>query len=176
MVDTKRVLAKFGWTTMLIVSGTAVGAFLGANQKMVWYEGMLRDSAIASILSAETREALIKARPQGSMRIWHPDGAPHYTYNGQHVPVVTTLLRVGCAPGGEHVLCGASAGDRRDERQHRFAAAFGFWVIDGELVTYSSGDAREHPAQFRQEIEDLAAQQIALWRDAVRLSGTGDSL
>jgi len=168
---------KLGRTAMIAaIGGAALGVLIGANLEHVWSDGMLRDGSIGSMLSPETRQALASARPLRTRRVWSPNGAEHYIINGQPVPVVTTLVRVGCAPGGPHTLCGVTAGDVQDDREDRPDAAIGFSVIDGQLVTYSAGDARKHPERYRTDVEELAARQIAAWRDEERITGTGDSL
>ncbi|ELA01468.1 hypothetical protein D769_00025 [Cupriavidus sp. HMR-1] len=159
-----------------IVAVFAVVVTLGALAKSqyVQSDGMFRDSSIEAMLPAQTVDELTSARPLHTKREYVPEGSMAYTVNGEQPAVIFTNLGVRCKASEQ--ICGSSSGPKSDPNPQRVAGAFGFEVVGGRLVSYSSGDVRKHPDAYRADVMEVAQQQIAYWRNAERVAGAKDSL
>ncbi len=159
-----------------IVAVFAVVVALGAlaNSRYVQSDGMFRDSSIEAMLPAQTRDALTGARPLHTKREYVPRGSQAYVVNGEHPAVIFTELGVRCKASEQ--ICGSSSGPKSDPNPQRASGAFGFQVVGGRLVSYSSGDVRKHPEAYRADVMEVAQQQIAFWRNPERVAGSKDPL
>ena len=173
--QTKNVASIWkAWAPVLFGGLTGAIAVCFATSAYVQNSGMLRDSNIAALLPDDTVRELIAARPVDSIQKYIPGGSPGYIVNGKAVPMMVWTINVRLKD--KKTVCGSSSSPRDDNTSSRRPGAFGFQVVDGHLVTYSSGDVREHPQQYKADVRALAAEQISFWRNPWRLEQCHDSL
>lgn len=176
MITPQTKTAAGGWRGWSVLLGVPTGAIAVciATSPYVQNNGMFRDSSIGALLPDATMRELISARPVDSMQEYIPGGSPGYIVNGEAVPMTVWTINVRLKD--KATVCGSSSSPRGDNTPGRRPGAFGFQVVRGHLVTYSSGDVREHPEQYKADVRALAAEQIRLWRDPWRLERCHDSL
>ena len=124
-------------------------------------EGMILDSSILSQLSAE-QISLLEDRGAYQVYATYSEGSPAYTRNNHQPPFVS--MHAGLwSDDGTTVHGSSHSMQARDAADVSPRSGLALHVIDGELYTYSWGDVRANPEDFKPLIDDLVQQVDSLY-------------